>query len=247
VTDIGPRGTCGCKAPNAHWDTRSVANDEGLLGRVRSARQELAEAMLSGRRGQGDYGRVSLPASDADALRDLLVADKARIVIEIGLAYGSSALAIAEAVIAPGTAGAHHLIIDPFQHHFDDAGWTLIAAAGLTGVCSLVREKSQLVLPRLLGEGFVADAGFVDGSHIFHKVFVDLAFLQELVRPGGLIILDDCQWPSVATAAQYFEVNAGWQIQPLEQETRLRAYRLPNPPVEARFENFQPFGLDPLP
>ena len=31
----------------------------------------------------------------------------------------------------------------------------------------------------LVAEGFVADAAFVDGSHIFHRVFVDLAFLHE--------------------------------------------------------------------
>ncbi len=41
----------------------------------------------------------------------------------------------------------------------------------------------------------------MDGSHIFHNVFVDLFYLRELVRPGGLMILDDCNYPSVATAS----------------------------------------------
>ena len=54
-------------------------------------------------------------------------------------------------------------------------------------------------------EGFVADAAFVYGSHVFHNVFVDLYFLREVVRPGGLIVLDDCEAPSVATALRYFE------------------------------------------
>jgi len=30
-----------------------------------------------------------------------------------------------------------------------------------------------------------------------------------------------------------------------EQGSRLRAYRLPDPRVEPRFEDFEPFGLDP--
>lgn len=95
-----------------------------------------------------------------------------------------------------------------------------------------------------MAEGVVADAAFVDGSHIFHNVFVDLAFLRELVRPGGLIILDDCQWPSVATAVRYFEVNAGWRPEASDQPTRLGAYRLPDPRIEPGFERFEPFGLD---
>src|SRR5690349_8986065 len=110
---------------------------------------------------------------------------------------------------------------------------------------SLIRERSQIALPRLVADGFVADAAFVDGSHRFHNVFLDLAFLREIVRPGGLVILDDCQWPSVATAVSYFEVNAGWRPEPIDDDmARLRAWRLPDPPVEPGFEDFQPFGHD---
>lgn len=64
---------------------------------------------------------------------------------------------------------------------------------------------SSLALPQLLAEGVVADAAFVDGSHRFHEVFVDLYFLRKIVRPGGLIVIDDDWWPSVHTAAQYYE------------------------------------------
>jgi len=88
----------------------------------------------------------------------------------------------------------------------------------------------------------VADAAFVDGSHVFHNVFVDLYFIGELVRPSGLVILDDCQWPSVATAVRYFELNVGWQPVTILASTRLSAYRLPEPRVDSRFEDFQPFG-----
>jgi predicted O-methyltransferase YrrM len=193
-------------------------------------------------RSEGDFVRVALPNADADLLRDVLLLEEADVVIEIGLAYGVSALAIAEALVARRRRGPN-LIIDPFQQdQFHDAGWEAIERAGLADVCSLVRERSQLALPRLLDEGFVADAAFVDGSHIFHNVFVDLFYLREIVRPGGLIIVDDCEWPAVATAVRYFEVNTGWQPQPLDTTTRLRAYRLPNPRVEPSFDSFAPFG-----
>ena len=162
-------------------------------------------------------------------------------VVEVGLAYGVSALAIAEALLVRGSRG-FHLIIDPFQDRFHDQGWTAIEQAGLVDLCSLLREPSQVALPRLLAEGFVADAAFVDGSHVFHNVFVDLFYLREIVRPGGLIILDDCEWPSVATAARYFELNTGWSPQVLDVDTRLRAYRLPNSRSEPAFDSFVAFG-----
>lgn len=219
--------------------------DRPPLERIRSARRALAAGGPAAVRTEDDFGRVALPGEDADALRDVLLREDPRVVVEIGLAYGSSALAIAEALVSSGAGDVEHVIIDPFQDQFHDAGWDTIVATGLTGLCSLLRERSQLALPRLLTEGFVADAAFVDGSHIFHNVFVDLFFLRELVRPGGLVVLDDCHWPSVATAVRYFEVNTGWQEAPIGRATRLTAYRLPAPRVEPSFESFAPFGPEP--
>jgi hypothetical protein len=90
--------------------------------------------------------------------------------------------------------------------------------------------------------GLVADAAFVDGSHRFHEVFVDLYFLRKLVRPGGLVVLDDHWWPSVAAAARYFERDLGWQVVPgAFGGDRLRGLRLPDQPFEPSFERFKPF------
>ena len=215
-----------------------------LLASVRRVRADLAQVGPERLRSEDDFSRVALPSTDADILRDLLLEEKADVVVEIGLAYGISALAIAEAVVSRGRPHGAHLIIDAFQDHFHDAGWKAIETAGLVDVCSLLRERSQLLLPRLVAEGLVADAAFVDGSHIFHNVFLDLFYLQEIVRPGGLVILDDWEWAAVATAVRYFELNTGWEPEPLKSATRLRAYRLPDPRVEPAFEDFVPFGGD---
>jgi predicted O-methyltransferase YrrM len=215
--------------------------DRQRLEAVKRARKRLAAMGPPRLRAEGDFERVALPSDDCDALRDLLVEAGAHVVIEIGLAYGSSALAIAEALICQNKQGTKHVIIDAYQDRFQDVGWEAIESAGLGDLCTLVPERSQLALPRLFTEGVVADAAFVDGSHTFHNVFVDLYFLRELIRPGGLIVLDDCQWPSVATAVRYFEVNMGWQSQPINGPTRLKAFRLPDPRVEPAFESFRPF------
>jgi predicted O-methyltransferase YrrM len=209
---------------------------------IREARRRLAADGPPRVRADGDFELVSLPAGDSDVLRDLLLAERPVTVIEIGLAYGSSALAIAEALVATGSGDARHLIIDAYQELFHGSGWAAITGAGLAGLCCLIAERSQIALPRLLADGFVADAAFVDGSHIFHNVFVDLFYLRELVRPGGLVILDDCSYPSVATAVRYFEVNTGWTPEPIARPTRLRAFRLPAVRAEPSFESFRPFG-----
>ncbi len=208
---------------------------------MRRVRRKLAESGPRYSREEGDFARVSLPDGDCDVLRDLLIAERARVVIEVGLAYGNSALAIGEALVSLGLPNAKHVIIDPHQQAFGNAGSEAISEAGLGSLNELVSDRSQLVLPRLVVEGFVADAAFVDGSHTFHNVFVDLYFLRELVSPGGLIVLDDCQWPSVATAVHYFQINTGWQPESISPPTRLRAFRLPDPPVEPGFEGFKPF------
>ena len=64
---------------------------------------------------QGDFERVTLPERDCDLLRDFLVAEKVETLVEIGLAYGSSALAIGEALVSADQSRPLHVIIDPLQ------------------------------------------------------------------------------------------------------------------------------------
>ena len=218
----------------------TTAADKRLY-RVRAVRAELHAAGPKRRRPfEGDFERVALPAADGDILRDILVAHGAHVVIEVGLAYGSSALAIGEALCLTGGTEVSHIVIDPFQATaYDNVGWDALNAAELAAQTTFIGEASSLALARLVGQGLTADAAFVDGSHRFHEVFVDLYFLRKLVRPGGLIILDDAAWPSVATALPYFDLNLGWR--PESIAGRLTARRVPDEPFEPVFTDFKPF------
>jgi predicted O-methyltransferase YrrM len=217
-----------------------TATDERLR-RVRIARAELhANGPQRRRPFEGDFERVALPAAEGNALRDMLVAHDAHTVIEVGLAYGSSALAIGEALCTTGSADVSHIVIDPFQATaYDNVGRDALNAAGLGAQTTFIEELSSVALARLSGAGFAADAAFVDGSHRFHEVFVDLYFLRKLVRPRGLIILDDAAWPSVDAALRYFDRNLGWE--PVSIAGRLTARRLPAERVEPAFTDFKPF------
>ena len=214
---------------------------EQRLHQVRAVRAKLhATGPKRARPFEGDFQRVALPAADCDILRDALLAHNANVVIEVGLAYGSSALAIGEALCSTRATDISHIVIDPFQASaYDNVGRDALNAAELADHTIFFAEASSIVLARLAADGFMADAAFVDGSHRFHEVFVDLYFLRKLVRPGGLIILDDAASPSVATALRYFDLNLGWQ--PMEMAGRLTARRLPEKLFEPAFTDFKPF------
>jgi predicted O-methyltransferase YrrM len=199
-----------------------------------------------------------MPERDCHLLRDVLIADGAETVVEVGLAYGSSALAIGEALVTVDPPHPRHLIIDPFQERvWSNVGWEELRSAGLESVATLMLAPSSIALPQLVAEGVAADAAFVDGSHRFHEVFVDLYFLRKVVRPGGLIVLDDTWATSVRTAVHYYEQNLGWTAIPdafaggtmvttgadptAMPVTRCQAFRLPDVAFEPPFRDFHPF------
>jgi predicted O-methyltransferase YrrM len=226
--------------------------------RVREVRERLARDGPGWTRAPLDFETVTLPERDCDLLRDLLIGEGVQTVVEIGLAYGSSALAIGEALTAVGAPEARHLVIDPYQRSaFNDVGWELLCSAELDAIVVRVDERSSVALPRLVAENFVADAAFVDGSHRFHEVFLDLYFLRKIVRPGGLIVVDDDWAPSVRTAVRYYERNLDWTELPaafvngthvavgrapsVEEVPRCRALRMPDAASQPAFEDFRPF------
>jgi predicted O-methyltransferase YrrM len=239
-------------------DTRGVETDE-RTARIREVRRRLARQGPPWTRDrERDFQTVALPDRDCDLLRDLLISERAGTVVEVGLAYASSALAIGEALVTVDRPDPRHVIIDPFQDSaWSNVGWDLMRRAGLDLLARLMPVPSSIALPRLVTEGLVADAAFVDGSHRFHEVFVDLYFLRTIVRPGGLIVVDDIWTPSVRTAVRYYEHNLGWTavpdafaggtVRPVGADPRAgpvprcRAFRLPDPPFEPPFEQFRPF------
>ncbi|MFF8593962.1 class I SAM-dependent methyltransferase [Streptomyces sp. NPDC015220] len=239
--------------------TPSTGSADERRRRVREVRRRLAlEGPPWTRDREADFRRVTVPESQCDQLRDLLIAEGARTVVEIGLAYAGSALAIGEALVTVDPPCPRHIVIDPFQEsHWSNTGWGLLRAAGLDSVASLTLAPSSVALPNLLAEGLTADAAFVDGSHRFHEVFIDLYYLRGIVRPGGLIVVDDIWAPSVRTAVRYYERNLGWAViadafpaeapptaadgSPTGSAPRCQALRLPDPPFEPPFEEFRPF------
>lgn len=157
---------------------------------------------------------VAASAAEGEALREWVSREKATETIEIGLGYGISALHICEGLLRNANPTAQHLAVDPYQAtRFANCGLQFLNEAGVANLVEHYTEESQTALPRLLGGGRRFDLAFVDGNHRFDGIFLDLIFLGQLVRAGGVVFVDDYQLPSIARAASFCLTNLGWTLE----------------------------------
>jgi Methyltransferase domain len=92
-------------------------------------------------------------------------------------------------------------------------GLRALEEAGVADLVEFHEEESQVLLPGLVAEGRRFDLAFVDGSHRFERVLLDLLYSGRLVRPGGIVFLDDVQVASVARALDVCTATLGWQVE----------------------------------
>ncbi len=157
---------------------------------------------------------VAVSGAEGEALRDWVRREGAVHTIEVGLGYAISTLFICEGLLTNGDPTARHVAIDPNQGtRFADCGLQFLHEAGVGDLVEHHAEESQIALPRFLAEGRRFDLAFVDGNHRFDAVFLDLIYLGRLVRPGGIVAIDDHQLPAVARAASFCLTNLDWRLE----------------------------------
>jgi predicted O-methyltransferase YrrM len=192
-----------------------------------------------------DLFPVAASAAEGEALRDWILREEATRTVEIGLGYGISALHICEGLLENSGRASRHVVIDPYQAtRFSDCGLQFLDEAGVGEMVELHAEDSRISLPRFLDEARSFDLAFVDGNHRFDGVFVDLFYLGPLVRPGGIVFLDDYQLPCVARAASFFASNLGWtveEVSPADDLHQWAVLRTSTVPDTRPFDHFVDF------
>jgi predicted O-methyltransferase YrrM len=157
---------------------------------------------------------VAVYAAEGEALREWVLSEGATRTIEIGLGYGISALHVCEGLLGNADSAARHVVLDPNQAtRFANCGLQFLEEAGVAGMVEHHAEASEIALPRFLGEDRRFHLAFVDGNHRFDGVFLDLVYLGRLVRPGGIVFVDDYQLPAVARAVSFCVTNLGWTLE----------------------------------
>jgi predicted O-methyltransferase YrrM len=129
--------------------------------------------------------------------------------LEIGLALGASACTIADSHRRNGSApSGQHVAIDPFQTTvWDDCGVLALEHAGLAPYCTVTQEFSSTALPGFLKDRIRFELIYIDGSHIFEDVFIDVYFAARLLSPRGVMLLDDSSDPHVSKVLRFVRTN----------------------------------------
>ena len=145
---------------------------------------------------------ASSPAESA-AMYAWLTANPPEVAVEIGMAYGLSALTMLTAM--EKNRRGKLISIDPYIQ-FDSARRSALLAIEKSGLAMRHQhrhEKSELALPALVAEGVQADFVYIDGHHGFDHAFVDMFYADRLVPVGGVIAFDDTGWRAVHKVIQY--------------------------------------------
>lgn len=122
--------------------------------------------------------------------------------IEIGLAYGISALYVCEAI--SHTAAPRHVAIDPHQStQWHDIGTLNLERGGFSGLTELIQQPSEIALPELLKNNASFDFGLIDGWHTFDHTLLDFFYVNRLLDVGGFVAIDDLHMPAVNKAVRY--------------------------------------------
>jgi predicted O-methyltransferase YrrM len=155
-------------------------------------------------------GGWSVPASVGAALYELVADGNLADTLEIGLAYGLSALFVCQA--HADRTGGRHVAIDPWQPTtFRNIGLRTLERAALADRLRLIEAPDYQALPQLLAEGKRFDLVFVDGLHIFDHTLLDFFYADRMLRVGGYIAFDDCSFPAVEAVLSYVLANRAYE------------------------------------
>lgn len=149
----------------------------------------------------------SIPRSAAEYLFNLVCEHRPTTVIEVGMAWGFSSVAICAALRDLGE--GVNVIMDPYQlQTWEGVGMMALKHFGLEAHAEVHVERSDLFLPNYWkSSAGRASFAFIDGDHRIDAVFVDFYYVNKILPPGAVVVFDDFQFHSVASVVQYAMKN----------------------------------------
>ncbi|MEI6071059.1 MAG: class I SAM-dependent methyltransferase [Verrucomicrobiae bacterium] len=182
---------------------------EMLIAEMPELEKLLKAENLSGLTGRIIKPRMFSTINNLYVLRRLFAEIKPERTLEIGIAFGASAVlfSLLHKAHSSHPEGAHQGI-DPFQiSDFDGCAVKFLKDHGLESIFRFHYKPSGEVLPTLLTNGNRFQLIYVDGSHLFEDVFVDFFYSHRLLEPGGIIAFDDTQDPHVLKVVRFIRNN----------------------------------------
>ncbi len=144
--------------------------------------------------------------SQGSALAALHNSIKPSLSIEIGLAYGFSALFILDSMFENNY--GKHVAIDPYEV-------AVYHGIGLKSIHDLKfddrfewQEATAIdALSTMRRGGVRAQYIYIDGHHTFDASLIDFCCSDKILDTGGVIILDDMWMPSIKTVVSFIKNN----------------------------------------
>jgi len=158
-----------------------------------------------------------IPLQEGHFLQEIVSEVRPSVSREVGLAYGVSALFICDALAH--LPNPRHIVIDPHQLQpssthmsFEGMGLQNLRKAGYEHLIEFHGSPSYLSLPSLVSQGTKVDFAFIDGWHTFDFASVDFFYVDLLLRCGGVVVIDDTDFPSVWKLCHYIVTNRDYSV-----------------------------------
>lgn len=146
-------------------------------------------------------------------IQDCIHSIKAEISVEVGLAFGTSALFICDSLVK--TKKTKHYVIDPYQMYensYDGIGLNNLKKAGYESIVNFIEKPSHLALTELESQKIEIDFAFIDGWHTFDHALVDFFLVDKILKIGGIIIIDDTDWPAIKKVCSFITKNRAYNF-----------------------------------
>jgi len=177
----------------------------------------LETGMAVSETGQRQRVHSHIPAEEGRFLQEVISESRPEVSLEIGLGYGVAALFMCGALSK--LPKQRHIAIDPYQFRassthisFEGTGLYNLRKAGYGWMVELHAEPSYLALPSLVAQGIKVDFAFIDGWHTFDYASVDFFYVDLLLRCGGIVVIDDTDFPSVWELCKYVVTNRAYRV-----------------------------------
>jgi predicted O-methyltransferase YrrM len=166
----------------------------------------------------------SISASEGQFLQKIVQELDPIVSLEVGLAYGISALFICDALKVRN--GTQHIVIDPNQtgtivqnqhlasreDSWGGIGIANLRRAGFADIVRLIEAPSYRALAGLEGSGQRIDFAFIDGWHTFDFTLVDFFFIDRMLNVGGIVAFDDASWRSIRKVCRFVKTNLAYSV-----------------------------------
>ena len=206
----------------------------GLLDRCQVLKEMLDSRTSPSLTGESVPIHSNIHRPYAEGLYEMVRRANPAVVIEVGMAFGVSSLAILTAL---GDGQGKLISIDPVQSSdWKGCGRAAVERAGFGVRHGLIEDYDYNALPRLLASGVKCGLAYIDGWHTFDHAMLDWWYLDKMLPMNGVVGFNDCGWPAVDKAIRfmlshrkYTEVDAGLPVEYVGSESQARVAPPPDP------------------